>query len=233
MRIVKATAFVLSIVVFSYTSAANADLVNGGFEDGLAEWTPTGTVDVVGMEDPSRDGWIWQPVPVGGVWEPLPGSTSFASLWSTGWGGDVATLSRTFDASAGDVLSFDYFFDYGDFWPNYDSARGTLKGSSVDEMVLFEYNTITDPSDPRYNTLAEFANVDWTPVVVVLPATDKYTLTFTVTDIYDPLWGPAFESILGVDNVSVVPLPGALLLGALGLGSAGSLLRRLRRGCQS
>jgi hypothetical protein len=37
-----------------------------------------------------------------------------------------------------------------------------------------------------------------------------------------------FESILGVDNVTIVPVPPALLLGGLGFGFAGGLLSRFR-----
>ncbi len=225
MRIVRATAFVLSIVVLSYGSTASADIVsNGGFETDLTDWTATGTVDAVGQENP-RDGWTSQPVPVSGLWTPAPPSTSFASLWSTGWGGDAATLSQTFTAPAGYVLSFDYFFDFGDDIYHADTAKATLRWSSHEE-VLFQHNF--------GNELSDFENKDWSHVAFVLPTTGGYSLQFEVADVYDPLAEvPAYESILGVDNVSVVPVPGALLLGALGLGSAGGLLRRLRRGTRS
>jgi hypothetical protein len=51
------------------------------------------------------------------------------------------------------------------------------------------------------------------------------TLGMSVNALGDSLGNP-LSATLGTGSVSVVPLPGAVLLGALGLGAAGGLLRR-------
>ncbi len=80
-------------------------------------------------------------------------------------------------------------------------------------------------NDPVSGTgLGDDENIGWTAVSVALPSAGQYTLGFK---IFDP--SGMFESILGVDDVSVVPLPSALVLGSLGLGVAGSLVGRFQR----
>jgi hypothetical protein len=231
MRWAKAISFVLSSVVVLCGATANADLLNnGGFETGdLTGWGfggagPFGPPGATNSEY-SRDVYP----PIAPDWTPRNGGY-FASLWSTDKDPQdptlISTLSQTFvTPGPGYALSFDYFFDFGDEAPFYDTAKATLRYSDGN-MVLFEHNTIV--GSPDENTLDDFANIDWNTVSAILPTPTTndytYTLEFTITD-----FDGKFESILGVDNVSVVPLPPALLLGGLGLGFAGSLLSRFRR----
>ena len=218
MRWAKVISFVLSSVVVLWGATANADLTNGGFETGLTGWTITGTVQVM-SDEYSRDFLGLPQAPASGFWYPTQGSY-FASLWSTdSLGTDASTLKQTFTTPSGTyVLQFDYFYDFGDVVPFEDPARIYVKdalGSPIFEMTI---------NDPIMGTgLGGDENIDWTTVSVVLPAAGTYTLGF---EINDP--AGAFESILGVDDVRVVPLPSALLLGGLGLSFAGSLIGRLR-----
>ena len=115
-------------------------------------------------------------------------------------------------------MQFDYFYDFGDFVPFEDPARIYIVdglGNSVFDMTI---------NDPFAGTgLAHDQNIDWTTLSVGLPSAGTYTLGFEIQDSVG-----VFESILGVDNVSVVPVPGAFLLGAIGLGYASCRLRKRR-----
>jgi len=197
-------------VVLCLCPAARSNIINGGFETtGLTPWTASGEVYVRDWEM-SRD----FSFPAWPDWTATEGAY-FASLWSTDSAGtDVSILSQIFTANAGLVLQFDYFFDFGDVAPYYDTAVGTLTWSTG-SATLFEHNT--GPG----NYLGDDENIGWTTISYGLPATDIYTLEFRTED-YDGTW----ESILGIDNVQVIPAPGAILLGSIGIGLVGLLRRR-------
>ncbi len=162
------------------------------------------------------------------IWEPLEGEF-FASLWSTDTDGNsLASLSQTFNARAGDILEFSYFFDVSPFNenleggdPRFDGAVGALAdqdGRIVPDGVLFQYNLPN--SDLPNNENIGSRDIPWTNVDYTLPADGEYTLLFAVADA-----SGSFESILGVDAVSVIPSPGASALLAL---SGLACLRRRR-----
>lgn len=198
---------------------ARAGPTNGGFETGLTGWTATGTVAAVDWEF-SRDFLGLPQPPLSGFWDPTEGAF-FASLWSTDSAGtNASTLSQTFMSGAdGDVLSFDYFYDFGDIVPFEDPARIYVMdglGNSVFDMTI---------NDPFSGTgLGDDENIGWTGVSVVLPTAGQYTLGFEISDSIG-----VFESLLGVDNVGltrIIPAPSALLLGGIGFYLVDWLRRR-------
>lgn len=205
----------LVAIVFSCSPYASAGLTDG-FETGdLAGWTPAGPVTAV-TEQYARDFLPLTQPPAGDKWYAVEGSY-FAALWSTNSAGtNAASLSTAFQATAGDVLGFQYFFDFGDFAPYYDTATSSLTWTGG-STILFEHNT------PGYE-LGDDENLGWRDVSYTLPVTGTYTLQFSTQDGMD-----SFESILGIDDVTVgavVPVPSAIALSTLGVGLLSWFRRR-------
>lgn len=195
-----------------------AALINGDFETGdLTGWTFTvhpdplfgdasggpaismSCTNVAPLGYPSGDTWL----PAGGNY--------FATLVL---GAPRELLSGSLDVQPGYVLSFDYFFDYGDSQPGFpDAGYGRLVdtfGSTVHSF--FEWNLKAE------DMLVTGKEVPWTRVTHTFSTSGTFHLLLGVANPTD------FDrsSILGVDNVTLtVPEPataaGLLLLWGLGI----------------
>ena len=147
-------------------------------------------------------------------WTPTEGS--FFALLKTDGPSSWCTLEQSFSGTAGDVVSFDYFFDWGDFHPFDDKCYGELldaTGAQVHEFFHWgQGGTLLSP---------DFSNVGWSSESFILTADGVYKLKFGIANDEDCV----FDSYLGID-AAVVPVPDAVLLGLLGLGVVGIKLSK-------
>ncbi len=194
---------------------ATADLVtNGSFESGLAPGThitlPEGSTEI--------DGWtvIGSGVTlasdsidyIGTTWEASEGNRSLDLNGYFGTGGVQQVITTT----PGDT-----------YVVTFDMAGNPDNGPTIKTMDVLAIGTTTQSQSYSFDITGKTRSaMGWLPMQFVFTAdTDSTTLQFmsTVTGSQNA-WGPA------LDNVNVVPVPGAVLLGMLGMGVAGAKLRR-------
>jgi hypothetical protein len=200
-------------VLFLAVESVQADLINGGFETGdLTGWTSTvpfgASAAAVGSHTEDAG-----PLP-NTTWAPTEGS--FFALLETDGPGNWCTLEQSFSGVAGDVVSFDYFFDWGDLHPFNDQCYGELlDATGAQEHEFFRWGQDGTPM------VANHSNVGWSSESYALAADGDYTLKFGIANCLDSI----NDSYMGID-AAVVPVPGAVLLGMLGLSVAGIKLRK-------
>jgi len=197
------TAVAILAMVALMAGVSGAGVNNGSFETGdLTGWTaPSGNVAAVTSH---------------GSYSPVDG-TYFAVL-AGGSTNAPYSLSQQFTASAGDILAFNYFWDSGDYVPYDDWGKGSILDATGGPVATLFSVSI--------GTLGDYVDVPWTPVSYTFATGGTFTLTFEVANSGDYM----NNSFVGVDDVTLtqaqVPVPGAVLLGMLGLSAAGVRLRR-------
>ena len=230
---------------------ARGDFYNGGFEPGdfVASYVG-GDVGAVQYEYASDFSGLSQPPYTTGpngtpAWYPA-GGAYFLSMKTTAGG---ASMQFEFtDRPAGQPLTFscDWFFDYGGLKPNaggrYDievvvslTAYWGLMYMNSTSINLVTINNALAAEEVYM--LDSDENLDWSKLAVPLadmplggPPMDygsniRYVLEANMYGIAD------YNSILGFDNIrlatdNIVPVPGAALLGMIGLGAAGLKWRK-------
>lgn len=199
------------------TASSQANLTNGSFETGdLTGWTavlPVGGFASVftnyNESTPSATGTT--------NWSPTDGS--FFTMLKTDGPGSMSKLYQSFYASPGASLSFDYFWDSGDYNPFNDATTGTLlSGEGTGGPVvstLFSNSVNADPAD--------YWGTPWIPVSYQFIAGGTYTLLIEISNDGDE----NYDSYVGIDNAQLnIPAPGAVLLGSIGMGLVGWMRRR-------
>ncbi|MHC4908256.1 MAG: hypothetical protein ACYTF9_00850 [Planctomycetota bacterium] len=194
--------------------SANADIVNGSFEDGMNGWTvvdnpaPFFPLDSYAAGTANTFGWPWDNTPTDGAFSMV-----------TGWDGAAGNISISQDVLIdGGTLEFDYraAWDttFGATLPRDFSAiiSGTGGGPVLDSMLFLS----ADPDTQVTDTGQLAGSMD---VSAFLGQTVTLTFEWTVPELNT---GPAQFDL---DNVRLTPTPGALAL----LGLAGLCGRRRRR----
>ena len=213
---------ICALAVLILAAGAQAGLTNGSFESGdLTGWTavlPTGAYATVvtSHTDTTWPGGVPPVVPGVTSWGPTDGT--YFGLLKTDGPGSVSQLYQSFYATAGASISLDYFWDSQDYMPFNDAAAGVLlagMGTGGPAVVtLFSESIATDPGN-HYGT-------PWTSVSYTFGTSGVYTLLITNMNGLDS----DLDSYVGIDNVNVIPVPGAILLSSIGLGVVSWLRRR-------
>lgn len=204
-----------AIAALTMSFDASAVIVNGGFEDGLNGWTASSTTLVTAAGSaptlPALGG-PYPGEPAGALWLPTEGG-AFAYLRS-GAADVYTTLSQSFSAGIGDVLTFDVFFDSGDY---SDPGFGNDFNDNAFVQLDFGGGNVVTLWDYTAQELAEFGAADWSPVLYTFSAAGTVTLIAGVASVTDAI----NPSAMGLDDVQLtaVPLPASLwfLLSGLGL----------------
>lgn len=199
--------FVGLLVLCVVVQAARGEIVNGSFEEGLNGWSASQLF----TEQSVTSAPVLSPLAVdGSPWAPTDGNR-FAYLrsgWSFGGIPMYSTLWCRFPVTAGQLISFDFFFDAGDVFPNNDHGF-------YDLVVSDEWRALAETYQ-RFSVadVGPYGQTGWRHVSLVVPATGCAQLAFAVID--QGADGPNFSAI-GVDNVRLTPEPSALSLLAFGL----------------
>jgi hypothetical protein len=220
LRLAAATAVA---VLMTAVPASQAGIINGSFETGdFTGWQvvqpPFASVVTSAAVSlaPAGPGSSSNPPP----WAPTHGK-HFAYLSAGAAAGRYTLLSQAFAGNAGDVVSFDIFFDGGDYLPYNDNGFANvlnLDTLDLDNVYMKDIASVGD-----------YGEDGWRTVSYTIPGNGNYRLLFGVNNDGDNK-GPSF---LGVDNLIVrgsgepVPEPSTILIWALA--GAGLFARSRRR----
>lgn len=212
--------FVIGLILT--TPRAQANLTNGSFETGdLTGWSALvpsgGSISVITNHADTGTYPVAPFAPTGTTsWAATDGR--FFALLKPDGPQAATSLYQSFYAPAGYTLTFDYFWDSQDWKPFNDTATGTLLagaglgGATV--STLFSESVNSDPTN--------YWGTPWTTVSYTFASSGTYTIVFGINNGLDSI----YDSYLGIDDVKLIPAPGAMLLGTIGVGFVGWLRRR-------
>jgi hypothetical protein len=203
MTVFKLKVFVFLFVLQASTYLNAAVVQNGGFENGLANWSVQRNTDFAG--DPIRV------VPQFEGYAPTDGA-SFALLRSS-LANTYNVLSQAVNLKAGDRLAGSAFFKTTDYMPYDDDAY--IRIVELD-AVLFS---------SRVSAVGDYGGTSWTNFEFAIPTTGTYTIELAIRNAMDG----AAPSYLGVDNLRAVPEPTSMATVSLASVFLLGRLKRLRK----
>ncbi|PSB12129.1 PEP-CTERM sorting domain-containing protein [filamentous cyanobacterium CCP1] len=198
---VAGVAAVVGITSFVGVGSAQAAIINGDFSSGFSGWSTLGDTDATSGA-----------AVLNTLGADLADIESFLGLPTGALAGISGTnptngsaIKQSFFANAGTTISFDWFFQAGDYLPFNDFAFYSLVPTGGANLLS------------NVAAVGDFGNSGQQSLSFLIPTTGNYTLGFGVLNALD--FG--LNSSLTIDNVNTtaVPTP-ALLPGLLGMGVA-------------
>ena len=196
------------ILIFGMLDTASANLItNGDFETGhLTGWTHSGDVDVV----------KFSPSSFLGRWAKVQGMNGYFALLGGDTSSGNSTLSQNFTVSGATSirLAFDYAFDYLDLNSSANDtfmALTTYTGDVVGTITMRKL--LSSCLGANYGHYEETFNLN--------PAwTLNASMSFTLSEV-GGLFSGRTNSVVGIDNVNVAPVPEPATILLLGMGLLG------------
>lgn len=171
-------------------------LINPSFETDFTGWTlvvPTGGSAVTTTSYSTTTGPAVTYTPIQG---------SFFALLATDSGSAASnyiTVSQSFSASTGDIISGWSFFDTDDYLPFDDNAQ---------VLIISGSSTIATPFSASVSTVGDFGNTPWTFWQYTFTAPGVYTVQARIANALDS----GVSSQIGIDALQLTsPTRGILL----------------------
>lgn len=200
---VAGVAAVVGITSFVGVDSAQAAIINGDFSSGFSGWSTLGDTDAtsgaavlntLGADLADIESFLGLPT---GALAGISGTNPI----------NGSAIKQSFFANAGTTISFDWFFQAGDYFPFNDFAFYSLVPTGGANLLS------------NVAAVGDFGNSGQQSLSFLIPTTGNYTLGFGVLNALD--FG--LNSSLTIDNVNgdTTPIPTpALLPGLLGMGVA-------------
>ena len=231
MKKTKSTLLALTAVLLS-PMAANADLMNGGFESGDLTGYTVGTLTGAGSAAVVMSNTTtYSP----GTWGAAVTTSALEGSYMLAIGAGSANVwqevSQTITLLAGQVVQGSAFFDWGDYWVGPDAFPDGAKVEILDSMgAVVATPWLTDGTDycltfcqPSTGQAgAESGWIDWS---FAAGGAGDYTLVYGAKNTGDG--GGPNQTFGYFDNATTIPEPGMLAL--FGIGLVGMGLARRRR----